>query len=396
MRPPPIAVSLAMACALAWPGHAQAPLPERNDYSKPETWLCRPGVDGACAADLTTTVIAADGTMTVQPFVPKSDPPIDCFYVYPTVSLDKGGNSDMAAGPEERNVIATQFARFGSECRLYAPLYRQFTLAALGAAMKSGGSVLGFIKAEIEVAYRDVVDAWHEYLARDNKGRGVVLIGHSQGSIHLMRLIREEIEGKAIQRQIVSALVIGITVEVPRGKTSGGTFKTMKLCGSTTQTGCIVSYVSFRSAVPPPDGALFGRTGRPGTEAACTNPASLGGGSGPLDSRFGRGPGRDGVIQTIGGQTSWVTPPRLIATPFVAVPGLLIAQCVSNEHGSYLEVTVNADARDPRTDEIPGDVMNAGKVAGIWGLHAIDMQLTIANLVGLVGSQSRAFMARAR
>jgi hypothetical protein len=391
MRPPPIAVSLAMACALAWPGHAQAPLPERNDYSKPDTWLCRPGVEDACATDLTTTVIVPDGTMTVQKFVPNPNPPIDCFYIYPTVSLDKTGNSDMTAGPEERNVIATQFARFGSECRRYAPLYRQFTLAALSAGMKTG-NVLGSIKGEIEVAYRDVVDAWHEYLARDNKGRGVVLVAHSQGAIHLQRLIREEIDGKAIQRQVVSALVLGITVEVPKGKTSGGAFRTMKLCGSPTQTGCIVAFVSFRSTVPPPPDALFGRTARPDTEAACTNPAALGGGIAPLDARFGRG--RDNIIQTRGGPTSWVTPAQPIATAFVAVPGLLTAQCVSNQNGSYLEVTVNADPKDPRTDEIPGDVINAGKVAATWGLHAIDVPLTIGNLVGLVGSQSKAFMAR--
>ena len=58
--------------------------------------------------------------------------PIDCFYVYPTVSLDKGGNSDMEPGPEENGVVRVQLARFASQCRLYAPMYRQATLTALG------------------------------------------------------------------------------------------------------------------------------------------------------------------------------------------------------------------------------------------------------------------------
>ena len=84
-----------------------------NDYAKNETWLCRPGAQDACAVDLTTTIVAADGTLTREAFTPNVNPAIDCFYVYPTVSLDPGGNSDMTPGPEERNVIRAQFARFG-------------------------------------------------------------------------------------------------------------------------------------------------------------------------------------------------------------------------------------------------------------------------------------------
>src|SRR5947199_4913336 len=81
--------------------HAQA-LP-KNDYAKPETWLCRPdkAKDNACNVDLSTTVVKADGSESVEAF--KADPkaPIDCFYVYPTVSNDPGVLSDMNAGPEE-------------------------------------------------------------------------------------------------------------------------------------------------------------------------------------------------------------------------------------------------------------------------------------------------------
>ena len=58
---------------------------------------------------------------------------------------------------------------------------------------------------------------------------------------------------------------------------------------------------------------------------------------------------------------NWVTPAATIDTPFVSVPGLLTAQCVSNEKGSYLEVTVNGDPKDPRADDIPGDVITNGK-----------------------------------
>ena len=70
-----------------------------NDYSDPDTWLCRPGRDDECAVDLATTVVEANGTLTREEFSPATDPPIDCFYVYPTVSNDPTGNSDMERGP---------------------------------------------------------------------------------------------------------------------------------------------------------------------------------------------------------------------------------------------------------------------------------------------------------
>src|SRR5262245_19891477 len=104
-----IYLSLAAASAVAQTpptttAESSPPAP-RNDYSKPETWLCRPGQKDACAIDLATTVVSANGKMTREAFNANPKPPIDCFYVYPTVSLDTTGNSDMNAGAEELNVI---------------------------------------------------------------------------------------------------------------------------------------------------------------------------------------------------------------------------------------------------------------------------------------------------
>ena len=370
-----IAAIVALSAVPVW---AQSP-PPRNDYSKADTWLCRPGTQNACAVDLTTTVIAEDGRMTAEQFAPNSNPPIDCFYVYPTVSLDAGGNSDMTAGPEERNVIRTQFARFASQCRPFAPLYRQFTLTALraGAAGKP-------ITADRTLGYNDVLDAWNHYLKNDNNGRGVVLIGHSQGSGVLTQLLRNEIDGKPIQSRIVSALLLGTNVAVPKGKDVGGAFKNLPLCRATDQTGCVITYVSFRSTIPPPEGSRFGRVAEAGMEAGCTNPAALGGGRAPLHA----------YLSTATHQ--WVTAAVPIATPFVSVPRLLTAECVSNEKGSYLEITVHGDPKDARADDIPGDVMAAGKPNPTWGLHLIDVHAAMGNLVEIVGRQSKAYLSKTR
>ena len=69
---------------------------------------------------------------------------------------------------------------------------------------------------------------------------------------------------------------------------------------------------------------------------------------------------------------------------------------MSNEKGSYLEVTVNGSPGDPRTDDIPGDVMADGKPNASWGLHLIDVHEAMGNLVTIVGRQARAYASKSR
>ncbi|MCX5760759.1 MAG: DUF3089 domain-containing protein [Gemmatimonadetes bacterium] len=367
---------------------AQAPaVAAGNDYALAPNWLCRPGRNDACAVDLATTVIAANGTLTREAWTANPDAPIDCFYVYPTVSRDTTPNSDMIPGPEERGVILQQFARFASECKPYAPLYRQITIPALFKAL-SGAPV----PMDRVLAYTDVRDAWRYYLEHDNNGRGVVLIGHSQGAGVLTQLLHDEIDGKPAQARLVSALLMGTNLPVPQGKDVGGALAHIPLCHTATQTGCVITYVSFRAESPPPPNTKFGRVAAPGMVAGCVNPAAPGGGSGALQSYFATGGGASaGNLFDI--RNAWLTPPQPIPTPFVSVPGLLTAECVSSDAGSYLAITVHPDPTGPRTKTLAGDVVIAGQVKSDWGLHLIDMSAAMGNLVGIVGTQSRAFMA---
>jgi hypothetical protein len=377
-----ITLALAGALFLAICTFAQT---AKNDYSQADAWLCRPGRPDACAADLTTTIVSADGKLKEENFKANANAPIDCFYVYPTVSLDTTGNSDMVAGLEEKRVIQHQFARFGGQCRLYAPLYRQVTLTALRARM-SGKAMA----ADMSLGYNDVVNAWNHYLANDNQGRGVVLIGHSQGSGVLTQLIKNEIDGKPIQKQLVSALLLGTNLTVEKGKDIGGAFKHIALCHSAKQTGCAIAYVTFRANQPPPANSLFGRSTSPNLDIACTNPAALGStGSGELHAYLGSGAASSGAKPP-----AWTKDAPDLKTPFVSVPGLLRGQCVSNENGSYLAVTVNSDKADSRTDEIAGDVVTNGQVQAGWGLHLIDANVAMGNLVELVGQQAKSYLAK--
>src|SRR5262245_31084052 len=146
---------------------------EPIDYSDGKTWLCKPGRQDACVVDLATTVVAADGKLSRETWTADPSAPIDCFYVYPTVSTDQAPNSDMNPDPAELNVVRQQFARFGSKCRLFAPIYRQVTLAGL--LTRLGRPLDGLGRGP---AYDDVQNAWKYYLDHENGGRGFVLIGH--------------------------------------------------------------------------------------------------------------------------------------------------------------------------------------------------------------------------
>jgi len=331
---------------------------------------------------MTATVVGEDGKVSKETWTADPNAPVDCFYVYPTVSTDATPNSDMIADPAEINVIRQQFARFGSKCKPYAPLYRQVTLAGLRTRL-AGGAAGGSLARGLQ--YDDVLDAWKYYLDHDNKGRGFVLVAHSQGSFILDELIRKEIDGKPVQSRMVSAILLGATLSVPRGKDVGGSFQHIPLCHSAAQTGCLITYVSFRSTVPPPSNTLFGKVADPNLVAACTNPAAFAGGSGNLYSYLSV----DG--RTIVGTTKpkpWTVPERPIDTPWVNAPGLLSAECKSNENATYLEITVHGTPAGSRTDDIVGDITPN------WGLHLVDFNIAMGNLVEVVGEQAKTWVTK--
>ncbi len=377
---------IALAAAAAWaPATAQAAeAAPAIDYAEETSWLCLPGRQDACGRPLPTTALTPNGYGSNGAVRPAENSPADCFYVYPTVSRDPGLNSDMNAGPEEHGAALVQLGRFAGVCRTFAPLYRSATLAAIPRAMAGED-----MTAVFNLAYADVRAAWRHYLEHRNQGRPFVLIGHSQGTIHLTRLLAEEIEESEAAGRMLSAMLIGYNVEVPQGRTVGGSFRRTPLCTEPGQTGCVVTYVSFRADAPPPPASDFGRTPRPGFTVACTNPAALGGGPAPLDSYwFTAEPPAPGAPTV---DWSSLGPPP---TPFLRTEGLASAQCVNEGQVGYLAVSVNANPGDARTDRIPGDVYFQGRPLPGWGLHLADVSLTQGDLMRLIEAQAQAYDRR--
>lgn len=270
------------------------------------TWLCRPGAP-------------------LDPCGGGTDAPVDCFYVYPTASLQPTANANTAVTPEIAAAAALQAGPFGSACNVWAPTYGQLTLTALFSGNQGPAR-----DAALASAFTDVQAAWDDYLANHNNGRGVVLVGHSQGSRMLTTLLRGM--DSAERSQVVSAIVPGIRI-------TEADLPGMDVCVDESQTGCVITYSAF-SRTPPPD-SRYGGEG-----VLCTNPASLG----ANDRAALRGP----------------------------IPNLT-AQC---------------DANNILMIDGPGASALPALPNETWGLHLLDLTLPQQTLVDLVRTQSAAYLAR--
>jgi hypothetical protein len=370
---------LAAAGFLSALAGAAAPARAADDdpYARPEAWLCRPGASDVCAAPVVATVVQHDGSRATRVLKPNPAAPIDCFYVYPTVSEDPAGNSGMTSGPGEKRAVAQQFAAFASICRPFAPIYRQVTIAGVEAVLRHEP-----LPVDFALPYEDVRAAWRHYLAHDNDGRGVVLIGHSQGARILARLLVHEIEGKPEQRLLAGALILGFDVEVPEGKDVGGTFKAIPLCRAAGQSGCVVAYETFPASSLPPDDSRFSHPETPGMEIACTDPAALAGGR--LDPILATQTNLLGEPPLDPGWAAFVKP---LDAPFVSLPGIAAGHCVEGAKASYLSVSINsplATGAWPAT--LPGDLVVDGRLLESWGWHLIDVNVAMGNLIDFVST----------
>jgi hypothetical protein len=345
------------------------------------TWLCKPGANpNPCFGSLQTTVIDPSGQSHVENSPNAKKPPIDCFYVYPTVSDDKTTNSDLSIDPEETAIAQFQAARFSQRCRVFAPMYRQLTLQAIFGTTPP--------IAAVQLAYGDVLAAWKEYLRKFNHGRGVVLIGHSQGSGMLEQLIRQKIDrSRTARSRLVSAILLGGNVTVKQGRLVGGLFRNVPGCRSARQTACVIAFSTFNQT--PPDNAVFGKpglvsdffgqSGRTDLQVLCTNPAALRGGSAPLHTlaptiAF---PGTLGAGVSILYNGSPPTAP----TPWVEPQDHYTGQCVQSNGANVLMISPIAGART--LNPVPD---------ATWGLHLADGNIALGNLVDDVRSETKAYL----
>ena len=341
-------------------------------------WLCRPGErSNPCLANLTTTAVAASGATKVEHAAPAADPPVDCFYVYPTISGQPTVNANLTVGLREEEVATAQASRFSQTCRVYAPVYRQITLAALEHPAR-------ITRADALLAYRSVRSAFHDYLAHYNHGRGIVFIGHSQGATILIRLLKQEVDPQpSLRRRLVSALLLGGNVTVGKNRTTGGDFAHIPACTSSRQTGCVVAYSSFTTRPP---GTASSDARAPTPASACSPLAAL-----PRTCRS--------CASTPPPSTAGQAPSSRTSRPRPRVH----RQPLQRRHpGSRSPAATAPAARPPGTPA--GSRSPTPRSADqrplltrfqqpILGLHILDLNIALGNLVKLVTGQAASYQS---
>ena len=349
------------------------------------TWLCKPGIaNNPCESSLTSTTEFANGATLPENAKDNPNAPIDCFYVYPTVSSQFTENANLEVGPEEKQIAVDQASRFSQTCKVYAPIYPQLTIPAINTPG-------GITPEGSAIAYIGVLTAFEEYMAKYNNGRGFVLIGHSQGAALLEQLVKEQIDTNAtLRKHLVSAILLGGNVVVPKGKTVGGTFKTVPACQSTFQTHCVIAYSSFLKE--PPNPSNFGRVqssllgGATPTEEElkhneilCVNPGALVAQenlSGPM-LRFESTAAFPGLLGAFvkGAKGS---------TPWVSMPGQYSGQCQRANGATWLQLTNIGGSNDTR-EQI------AEVLGPLWGTHLEDVNVSLGNLVATTAVQGASY-----
>ena len=359
-------------CVCALSGVACGESPDRSIYASKDLWLCRPDIenDRCDQADLSITEISPDGTSEVSDVVEDPDAKIDCFYVYHTVDWSTEAGNTETLFPHPDNVVEALHrngAQYRGVCRMFAPLYHQMTLGTY--------SEFRFRWQETEFfqrAYDDLVEAFEYYMRNHNDGRDFVLIGHSQGSHVLTKLLQDKFDDDdALRQKLVSALLIGPTgfVQVPEGDRMGGSFANIPLCASASETRCVVTFdaIAAGADTPNPSVGVF-----PPMERGCVNPASFDEGSRTLAAlTYSRD--YDDVIPF----------PDGVDTHWVRYPNVYTSRCSGGGVGNFLEVDLASEF--PMTpQELQESVKNNW---GLNGLHLVEYFIANTDLVSIVEQQ---------
>jgi hypothetical protein len=339
-------------------------------------WLCKPGTTpDPCAGNLSYSVVPAGGATKVVTVHAAKAPSIDCFYVYPTVSGEDTPNSDLAIQAAEIGTAEEQVAPLSQDCKVFAPMYRQMTVPCLEGLQGSGAVCsaknVGAVLGTLDVAYQSMVQGFDAFLAQIPKGEHFVLMGHSQGAAMLIRLIMSVVDpDPALRSRLVSAILLGGNLTVPKGKLVGGAFKHIPLCNSAGEVGCAIAYSSFYDQ--PPTDSNFGipgtgvsfmwldNTKSASLQVACVAPNRLLG-QHWTDQRFASSSG---------------------PAPYVAYPDLYQAQCQYSDGVSFLHVTVPAAGHGNTRPTVKASLGPS------WGLHLSDPNLTLGDLVSVVAREA--------
>ncbi len=240
--------------------------PQPNRYDDQAMWIARPDVLENPALWRPKGDAAGTGNAAI-------------FFIHPTsyITMRRDAEWNASLDDKETNDRAAIFVRgqassFNAAGDVWAPRYRQANFGAFLTDKPEGLMAL-------EAAYFDVATAFDRFVASVPKDKPIILVGHSQGALHLTRLIRDKVAGARIANRIVAAYVVGWPVSIANDLP----VLAMPACTAPDQTGCLLSWQSFAE---PADVTLiveaydkttgFDGNPRKGNPMVCTNPLNGG------------------------------------------------------------------------------------------------------------------------
>jgi hypothetical protein len=241
----------------------EMPMPKGPTYEDASLWISRPDIPNHPALWLPTGFAAPE---------PKEPAKASVFFIHPTSYLNRSSWNapvdEMESQLRARLFVRHQASVFNGIADIWAPKYRQATFGAFLTTEEDALKALDF-------AYRDIAAAFDAFLAQAPKERPIILAGHSQGSLHLTRLLRERVAGKPLAKRIAAAYVVGW----PISATADLELLGLPACETAGQGGCILSWQTFGEPADPKMvtdvyDASVAPNGKPraGSPMLCVNP----------------------------------------------------------------------------------------------------------------------------
>jgi hypothetical protein len=234
------------------------------DYAEVKSWLARPDLPKDAAR------------WTPEGYTAAATPGVAVFYALPTALIDRSRWNapigDAEVDKRSEMFLRMQASVFNGIGGIWVPRYRQATSGAFMTAKPEAGKAM-------DLAYADVLAAFDAFVAAQPPARPIILAGHSQGSMHLLRLLKERVAGTPLAARIVAVYIGGWPVSLTADLPALG----LPACASPDQAGCILSWQSFarpadyRAVREAFDTYLNGGRGlaggaRKGTALLCSNP----------------------------------------------------------------------------------------------------------------------------
>jgi len=257
----------ALTAAATPKGHFEPPPPQTGpDYADTANWIARPDLP---ALENPSLWRPADWPPpTLRPAT------AHVFFIHPTTYLERDQWNAPLDDPESRDradlFVRSQASAFNEGSDVWAPRYRQ---AAFGAFLLDSKDA----RQALDLAYGDVERAFDAFVAEIPAGDPIILAGHSQGALHLSRLLKEKVAGKPVAKRIAAAYVVGWPLSLKDDIPAMG----LPACRGADEARCILSWQSFAepantslisNAYEKPE--LPGGGHRRRADLLCTNPIS--------------------------------------------------------------------------------------------------------------------------